>query len=388
MRWIEIVRSTGCLGMAVAIGVSATFAGEPRLNEIQVIGTHNSYHIAPVPAIYDLVASAGRRRAEALNYSHRPLNEQLSRLGIRELELDVYADPKGGLYAEPHLRKMVANRGKDPGPDPAADGKLRKPGFKILHVQDVDFRTHTPLFIDALKQVRSWSRANRRHLPIMVMIELKDEAFFGLSTKPIKFGRTEVDEVDAAILSVFDRPEILTPDRVRGQFETLPEAIRSHGWPTLDAVRGLVMFSLENENGLRDHYLDGHKGLRGRVMFTMVAPTDPAAAWFNINDPIKNFDRIQNLVRDGFLVRTRADVDTVQARANDITQRDKALASGAQFVSTDYPEPDRRLTDYCVRLPGGPIARPNPIVGDGSSHSIDLETNKPVPRTDKRFKSK
>ena len=317
MRWIEIVRSMGCLGMAVAVSVTTTKAGEPRLNEIQVIGTHNSYHIAPVPAIYDLVASAGRRRAEGLDYSHRPLNDQLSRLGIRELELDVYADPKGGLYAEPHLRKMVKNRGKDPGPDPAADGKLRKPGFKVLHVQDVDFRTHTPLFIDALKQVRSWSRANRRHLPIMIMVELKDEAFFGLSTKPIKFERTDVDDVDAAILSVFDRSEILTPDQVRGRFETLPEAIRSQGWPTLDAVRGLVMFALENENGPRDHYLDEHKGLRGRVMFTMVAPTDPAAAWFNVNDPIKDFDRIQKLVRDGFLVRTRADADTVQARAND-----------------------------------------------------------------------
>ena len=80
-------------------------------------------------------------------------------------------------------------------------------------------------------------------------------------------------------------------------------------------------------------------------MFTTVAPTDPAAAWFNVNDPIKDFDRIQKLVRDGFLVRTRADADTVQARANDTTQRDKALASGAQFVCTDYPQPDHRLTD-------------------------------------------
>jgi Phosphoinositide phospholipase C, Ca2+-dependent len=388
MRWIEIVHFMGCLGIAVATGVTAAIAGEPRLNQIQVIGTHNSYHIAPAPAIYDLVASAGRRRAEGLDYSHRPLKEQLSQLGIRELELDVYADPKGGLYAEPHLRKMVKNRGKDPGPDPAADGKLRKPGFKVLHVQDVDFRTHTPLFIDALKQIRSWSRANRRHLPITIMIELKDDAFFGLSTKPIKFGRTEVDEVDAAILSVFDRSEILTPDRMRGHFATLPEAIRSQGWPTLNAVRGLVMFTLENEDDLRDHYLDGHKGLQGRLMFATVAPTDPAAAWFNINDPIKEFDRIQKLVRDGFLVRTRADVDTVQARANDTTQRDKALASGAQFISTDYPEPDKRLTDYCVRLPGGAIARPNPVVGDALSKDVDLETNKPISAASKRHKSK
>ena len=388
MRWIEILGRVSCLGIVVGMSASAVIAGEPRLNQIQVLGTHNSYHIAPTPAIYDLVASAGQRRAEGLDYSHRPLNEQLSKFGIREIELDVFADPKGGLYAEPNLRKMVKNRGKDPGPDPAADGQLHKPGFKVLHVQDVDFRTHTPTFVDALKQIRSWSRANRRHVPIMIMVELKDEAFFGLSTKPAKFGREEVDQVDAAILSVFNQSEILTPDRVRAQFETLPEALRSQGWPALDAVRGLVLFSLENENALREHYLDGHKALRGRLMFATVAPGDPAAAWFNINDPVEEFDRIQKLVRDGFIVRTRADADTVQARGNDPTQRDKALASGAQFVSTDYPEPDHRLSDYCVWLPGEVVARPNPVIGDKVSGCVDLESGKSVPGHAAHSKSK
>jgi hypothetical protein len=387
MRWIETFRRVGYRGiLAFAMTNAAATAGEPRLNQIQVIGTHNSYHIAPAPAIYELVASAGRRRAEGLDYSHRPLNEQLAKLGIREIELDVFADPKGGLYAEPNLRKMVKNRGKDPGPDPGADGKLNKPGFKVLHVQDVDFRTHAPTFVDALKQIRSWSKANRQHLPIMIMIELKDESIFGLSTKPAKFGRAEVDEVDTAILSVFDRSEILTPDRVRGRFKTLPEAIRAQGWPALDAVRGLVIFSLENENALRDQYLDGHEALQGRLLFTTVASTDPAAAWFNINDPIKEFDRIQKLVRDGFLVRTRADADTVQARTNNTTQRDKALASGAQFVSTDYPERDRRLTDYCVRLPGGVVARPNPVVSNLAADGLDLESRKPA--SDRETRSK
>ena len=130
----------------------------------------------------------------------------------------------------------------------------------------------------------------------------------------------------------------------------------------------------------------GIKALEGRLMFTTVAPTDPSAAWFNINDPIKEFDRIQKLVRDGFLVRTRADADTVQARANDTNQRDKALASGAQFVSTDYPEPDRRLTDYCVQLPGGIVARSNPVIGDPALGRNDLESRKPAPDRDTRSK--
>jgi len=79
-------------------GVASAWAGEPRLNQIQVIGTHNSYHLAPDPAVRALIAAAGRHRAEALDYSHRPLGEQYSQLGIRQIELDVYADPEGKLF--------------------------------------------------------------------------------------------------------------------------------------------------------------------------------------------------------------------------------------------------------------------------------------------------
>src|SRR5206468_327102 len=84
-------RRAGRLGLVLAAwAVSATaMAGEPRLNQMQVIGTHNSYHIAPAPAVLETIASAGRRRAEGLDYTHRPLADQFTRLGIRQIELDV-----------------------------------------------------------------------------------------------------------------------------------------------------------------------------------------------------------------------------------------------------------------------------------------------------------
>jgi hypothetical protein len=195
----------------------------------------------------------------------------------------------------------------------------------------------------------------------------------------VPFSRPEIDAVDSEILSVFSQTEILTPDRVRGRFATLPEAIRAQGWPLLDQVRGVVFFALDNEGRLRDLYLNGHTGLRGRVMFASVAPGDPGAAWFKINDPIKDFDKIQQLVRRGFLVRTRADADTRQARTGDGRQRDQALASGAHFISTDYRRPDRRLSAYSVRFPGGQVARSNPISGAAEWNQIDLESGKRAP---------
>ena len=117
------------------------------------------------------------------------------------------------------------------------------------------------------------------------------------------------------------------------------------------------MFALDNEDKVRDLYLEGHPALEGRLMFASVAETHPAAAWFKINDPIADFDRIRRLVAAGFLVRTRADANTRQARSGDTTMRDKALASGAQFVSTDYPVPDPRFTTYSRPVPG-PRRRP------------------------------
>ena len=39
----------------------------------------------------------------------------------------------------------------------------------------------------------------------------------------------------------------------------------------------------------------------------------------------------------------------------------RALASGAQCVSTDFPDPDPRFSDYAVKLPGGVVARANPV---------------------------
>jgi hypothetical protein len=374
-RFIEVERVFVLAVTCWALS-STALAGEPRLNQIQVIGSHNSYHIAADPGVMSLIAAGGARRAESIDYTHPPLAEQFSQLGIRQVELDVYADPKGGQFASPSARKVLIGLKKDPGPDPNAQGQLDKPGLKVLHVPDVDFRSTTPTFIDALKQIRSWSQANPPHVPILIQVELKDEAISTLPTRPVRFEREQIDAVDAEIMSVFAQTEIITPDRIRGRFATLPEAIRAQGWPALDDVRGLVIFALDNEGSLRDLYLEGHEALKGRVMFATVEPSNPAAAWFKINDPIKDFDRIQHLVREGYLVRTRADADTRQARAGDITQRDKALASGAQFISTDYARPDRRFSDYSVRFPDGQVARSNPVSGEHAWSQIDLESDK------------
>ncbi len=61
---------------------------------------------------------------------------------------------------------------------------------------------------------------------------------------------------------------------------------------------------------------------------------------------------INALVKQGYLVRTRTDESTEQARTNDTTRRDLALSSGAQMLSTDYPSSEPSpWTNYSVGLP-------------------------------------
>ena len=353
-------------------------AAEPKFNQIQVIGSHNSYHIAPHDDLKQFLAITSKRLVESIDYTHPPLPEQFSRLGIRQIELDLFLDPKGGHYARPSARQTLKLLGKNPGDDPNRDGILDKPGLKVLHVPDVDYATTAATFVMALQQIREWSHQNKNHVPLMVLVELKDSRVPGPPTIPIAFDENNINSVDDEIRSVFQPDDIFTPDQLRGQWPSLPEAIAKTGWPSLDSLRGKVMFALDNEGKIRDFYLKNHNRLEGRAMFVTPPSEDhPSAAFFKINDPIRDFDKIQRLVKAGYIVRTRADADTRQARANDTTMRDRALASGAHFVSTDYPVARKDFSEYRVSLPGGFIAGPNPVSGKDLPQR-DLEKTLPA----------
>jgi len=340
------------------------------MNEIQVLGTHNSYHIEPKPPLMSLLLSADPAFA-GLQYSHPALDVQFGMEGARQIEIDVFADPDGGLY---YYRRILVILNQD---IESHIPELLEPGFKVLHAQDVDFRTQCLTFVDCLHQIKDWSDANPRHLPLMVLVEAKDDTIpdpldLGFVI-PIPIGTPELDALDAEIRSVIPARQLITPDRVRRGRPTLEDAILTIGWPRLDAVRGKIMFLLDNE-GKRAAYLNGHPSLEGRVIFTNSTPGDPDAAFVKMNDPFATSPSIAEVVAAGYVVRTRSDADTVEARSGDTGPRDAALASGAQAVSTDYPEPDPRFgTGYMVAIPGGMPARCNPVNAPAGCRNEALE---------------
>jgi hypothetical protein len=332
-----------------------------RFNQIQVIGTHNSYHLAPSPELMKIIGLTGKAVADSIDYTHAPLEQQFSLYGIRQIELDIYADPQGGLYSNPVGRKLAQQTKPDPRMPFDFETVMKQPGTKIIHAPGFDFATHVPTLKAALEQTVAWSKSHTGHLPILILLELKESVTGPAGVKPLKFDQQMLNNLDDEIRRCVPAELLLTPDMIRGEHKSLREAIIQTGWPTLRDCCNKIFFALDNTDSLKDRYLENHESLQGRVMFVSVSADHPAAAWMKINDPIGDFDRIQQAVKNGFLVRTRADSDTKQARSNDPTQRDRAIDSGAQFISTDYPEPDLRWSQYSVQWPDGAVYRRNPI---------------------------
>jgi hypothetical protein len=329
-----------------------------KMNQIQVLASHNSYHVEPEPKLLTALRAALGAAANGFEYTHRPLADELD-AGVRQVELDVFVDdPAGGRYAQPKLVRPLGLAPVNPA--------LTRPGLKVLHVQEVDYRSTCPTFVDCLHDIRDWSHDHPGHLPITIQIEAKDDVIpdpAGIGfVQPLPWTAPDFARLEAEIGSVFGDDGIISPGDVKGGSRSLANAVRKGRWPTLDEARGQVMFMLDDKGAKRDAYRAQVPDVDDRLIFVDVPPTDPDAAVMVVNNPIGDGTRIRDLVSQGFIVRTRADADTVQARSGDTSMRDAAFASGAQYVSTDYVFPDDHFgTGYVVDLPGTGAARCNPV---------------------------
>jgi hypothetical protein len=358
-----------CVGSAVAtmsvsaIGQQGSMAAQDQmvhLNQIQVIGSHNSYHAGFAPSERKYLEAKNPKGLRSLDYHHAPLGDQLSG-GVRQVEIDVFSDPKGGRFAHPAIVQTIAAAGLPADPDFDPRHEMDKPGFKVMHIQDLDERSTCHTFVACLNDVRTWSKQHPHHLPIFILVETKEDTPREIpnAVKAEAFTPTVFDALDAEIRSVFKPDEIITPDEVRGNASTLVEAVHAGKWPTLAKSRGRVIFLMDQQH-VGPIYAQGHPSLRGRILFTNAMPGAPDAAFIERNDgPL---EEINALVKQGYLVRTRTDEGTEQARTNDTTRRDVALSGGAQMLSTDYPSSEPSpWTKYSVGLPGGLAARCNPV---------------------------
>lgn len=289
-------------------------ASELRINQIQFVGSHNSYKLAMSSEHFQALRERNPKAALSLEYHHPPLTKQLN-MGLRKLELDIF----------------------------------NTTNFTVGHVQEIDMNSSCSPLADCFTEIITWSNANSTHEPIWVSFNAKDAKIPGLPD-PTPFDVDAFNRLDQQIEQYF-ASRLIRPRDVKRKSDNTPI------WPYLHDSRGKFLFILDEGAEKRRIY---EASWRDRPMFTTNDERAESAAILIINDPIEHQKRIRQLVAKGFMVRTRSDADTVEARRNDVTRRDLAFESGAQAISTDYYERTNPFdTNYRVHF-GDPI-RCNPI---------------------------
>lgn len=295
-------------------------------SRLRLLATHNSYRAAGTKLGLFLVGLVEPEWPAKLAYGHRPLREQLDS-GIRSFEFDLR--PKGR-------------------------------GFVLSHVPLVDQRSVAPDFKVALEELALWSDRNPGHLPIVVIVEAKDDyAFLDPGLGPwnlAAFGR-----LDTALRESLGS-RLYGPDEFRGESVDLPTARARSGWPDLGELRGRFLFILHEDERFRRIYTSDRPALEGASLFTCAPADAPDSAGFAILNEPEDSGRIMDALRRGFVVRTRADADLDTSRA----RLEAALVSRAQLVSTDFPPYAPAPDGYFASLPGGAYADSGggPVRGD------------------------
>jgi hypothetical protein len=125
-----------------------------KINQIQTLGSHNSYHQRAnkfmLRFMKGLNAVAPKDfKPKDLDYAHEPLFVQLDSFHLRSFEIDIYADPKGGQFYKRIKNNLL---GKPKASNIAA---LKEPGFKVMHIPDIDYNTHYYTFKSMLADFKN-----------------------------------------------------------------------------------------------------------------------------------------------------------------------------------------------------------------------------------------
>ena len=305
-----------------------------RLNQIQVIGTHNSYHVAPA---IDPPIPAG------MNYTQPPILDQLQTFGVRQLELDIWETDNGV--------------------------------FNCFHGMYFDEGSRCHDIRDCLTTAKAWSDAHPRHVPLVFILEVK--AIFELDNFDDVQKIQEsgfFDALHAMLLDVFGRDRILAPDDVRGDSPTLRQALVERGWPTLGEVRGKSMFVLNTTSerlNIMNAYIARYPGMKGALLFAKIDTNDDWGAVLELNNVTRDADAIVTGLAANYLVRTASDsIDWDPAKNAEMAPI--TPASGCHWINTDFlvKQPG---SDYVFAWPSIHPVRCNPVTAPPGCDESQLE---------------
>eukprot|EP00899_Mesostigma_viride_P021575 jgi/Mesvir1/29419/Mv24150-RA.1 len=214
----------GCQSCISHSPVNASFTNSSnglRLNQLQNICTHNSYH---KPGFFSNFAAEWALKS-------RPLTWQLEEGGVRCFELDIHFDSR------------------------------RKPP-PVYHIRYLDQKSTCKCLLGCLSIIKAWSEQHPWHVTLFIDLEVKfeldawrpcDQPFTYLNSNVTgePFDQhdaiTAFDDLRNHILTTIPAEKIITPVDVRGSHASVQAALlASHGsaWPSVDQGRGKIIFFL------------------------------------------------------------------------------------------------------------------------------------------------
>ena len=301
---IEELKNAYASGEKTAVDEDAIFNGNlekalsdgVKLNNIAVIGTHNSYQR------YHEGQSSGFCGLNNEKGMPITLSDQLD-AGLRNLEIDV--------------ETVVDETGTH---------------FVCMHSPLLDMATNCYSFEKALEEIAVWSDNNPGHLPITIIIEPKS-VFIPLENMRF-FSAEAANELDKTVRDALaDR--LLTPADTMGGFDSLKAMREADAWPEVRDILGRIIAVL-HPCGATSDYIKQDETVKTQSMFPMVRPADKDksyAAFLLVNDASALLSKYTGLADGNFMIRTRADLSGRYSASTFAT----AASTVANIISTDYP---------------------------------------------------
>ena len=300
-----------------------------KFNELSFVATHNSYQTRAADSyceIFDNLSALtfGLVNEKTGEFCSQTLTEQFN-CGIRSIELDI---------------------------EPVEDGEVVS--FTCMHMPYLDSGTTCYDLALALKEIKMWSDYNPNHLPITIIIEPK-RVFVPMEN--MKFMNIDyalaLDEMLRDVLG----DKLFEPADMLRDYDSFAEMRFADDWCEVKDMLGKVVVLL-HDTGVTQKYIDRDETIKTQAMFPMLRYDDkdlPYASFILINAPEQALETSGEITEEyNLIVRTQVDTFTSVSQEN----RENAILSGAQILSTDYPvRSDLTDGDYCVSFENNKTVR-------------------------------
>lgn len=293
-----------------------------KINEIAVIGTHNSYQLLATPQKRALeyvrrFLSSGEKGGNA-DFEMDTLTEQLER-GVRNLEIDV---------------------------ETVDDGE--SVSFIVTHNPLTDNVSSAYDFAKGLEEIALWSDNNPGHLPVYLLIEPKGKVpeINNMKSFTLEYA-LELDEALKAVLG----DKLLMPEGAMGKYDSLEQMRKNDSWPSLKEAAGKIIVLL-HPCDVTQQYIDTDASLSSQAMFPMLRFEDidkSYASFILDNEPETATENNKKTVDEqNLMVRSRAD------NYPDFSDEKYAFADncGSHIITTDYPPRSVRAREHTYTFGG------------------------------------